>query len=130
MYDSTVVVAEYPTAAEAEIALARLRHEGIEGAVTGNASNAASYSLFEHVPFAPILLSVTSSESERARAILSQLDQELLEEGWEETAEAAVEGWICASCDTEVPLDQTVCSDCGAPRRDRRSEDEDDGDPS
>jgi hypothetical protein len=124
MFEPTEVIAEFPSEGEAEVALARLREEGIEGSVTGNVPNAATFSLFGRMPYAPIQLAVVASEAERAREILKH-HEESLQEGWEEDAEAAIDGWICANCDTEVTLEVMFCPECGSPRSAVRVEDED-----
>jgi hypothetical protein len=108
MYEITEVVAEYTTEAEAEVALTRLREEGLEGEVAGIGG--------ELVPVAPFRLLVVAENAARARQILGLHTPEQYEQDWEEAAEAAIDGWLCAFCDTEVSLTEAFCPECGASR--------------
>ncbi len=125
MLEHTEVIAEFPTEAEAQVALARLREEGIEGAVTGNVPNAATFSIFGRMQFAPIELSVVASAVERAREILDRHGEEAIQEDFTD-AESAINGWMCLNCDTEVNLEEAFCPECGSPRTEARVEDNDD----
>jgi rubrerythrin len=116
MSDPIEVIAEYTTEAEAQVALARLREEGIDGQVDGFAG--------QSVPVAPFRLSVASSQAARALQIIEDHSKAQLAEGWEDDAEAAVDGWICAMCDTPVELTEAYCPECGAPRTAVRADDE------
>src|SRR5262245_50524082 len=124
MYEPTEVIAEFPTETEAQVALARLRAEGIEGAISGEVPHAASFSLLGRLQYAPILLSVAASQVDKARQILAQDRDAALEEGWEDAAEAAIQGWICPNCDTEVMPEETTCPECGASRPDLGADEE------
>jgi hypothetical protein len=126
MYDPTEVIAEFKTPGEAHAALARLEAEGIAGVVTGDVPNAANWSLLGQLQFAAIQLAVARADAARARDVLGLAAQEELAEGWESAAESAIEGWICACCDTEVPLNQDVCPECGSARQERTDEEDED----
>jgi rubrerythrin len=115
MYERTEVVAEFITEAEAQVALARLRLDGICVAITGHVPCATSFSLLGRLPFAPIQLAVAVSQADRARFILAAAGVEVLEPEWEDLAETAVDGWICRMCDTEVPACEHACPECGTP---------------
>lgn len=118
MSEETAVLAEFTTEAEAVAALNRLQTEGIQGEVAGPGG--------ELVPVAPFKILVSSVALERARQLLQQDVEATLPEGWEAAAETAVDGWICAQCDTTVPLDQAFCPECGASRSEVRVEDDED----
>ena len=124
MLEPTEVIAEFPTEAEAQVALARLREEGIEGAVTGNVPNAANFSLFGRMQYAPIELSVVAAAVERAKEILDHHAEEAIQEDFVD-AESAINGWMCRNCDTEVNLEEAFCPECGSPRTDVRIQDAD-----
>ena len=124
MYERTEVVAEFITEAEAQVALARLRLDGICAVITGHVPCAASFSLLGRLPFAPIQLAVAVSQVERARFILAAAGVEVLEPDWENLAEKAVEGWICGLCDTEVPACEQACPECGTPWSHRRAQED------
>jgi hypothetical protein len=120
MSEKTVVLAEFSTPTEAHLALARLEAASIRGFVSGDEPNAANFSVFGRMQYAPITLHVPESQAKQAAEILSSLDQERPVKGWEGQAEDAAEGWICHLCDTLVEDEQaTVCPDCGEPRRER-----------
>jgi hypothetical protein len=119
MYEKTVVVAEFASAAEAHLALGRLEAESIQGVITGEDMNPATYSLFGLMPYAsPIQLLVAESQAQLAREILAgDVQDEPLPENWEAQAEAAVDGWICHLCDTSVEENATECPACQEPRK-------------
>jgi hypothetical protein len=130
MAEATRVVATFQTAAEAHVAQVRLQAEGIESVVSGDVPNPAGFSLFGRLQYSAIELSVGVSDLARAQEILATpLAEDELDTSWEAAAESAVEGWICAGCDTEVPADQQVCPECGtlqsAQRQEEDEEDED-----
>lgn len=128
MYERTEVVAEFATEAAAQVALARLRLDGIRAVLTGNVPSAATFSLFGRLPFAPIQLAVAVSQLEHARFILAAAGVEVLEPDWERLAEREIDGWICGLCDTEVPVCHDICPECGAGCARRIDPDDDDED--
>jgi hypothetical protein len=116
---TTEIIAEFASAAEANEALARLRAEGIEGMVAGDVPTAPNFAIVDPQQFVPITVAVTPADVERARQVLAGLpavDEEVSEEELAEDAKAAITGWICPSCDTEVPQDVAVCPECATPR--------------
>ena len=113
MYERTEVVAEFTREAEAQVALLRLRMDRIRCTVVGQVPSVASFTLLGRMPHAAIQLVVAVSQAERARFILAAAGVEVLEHNWEALAESAVDGWICATCDTEVPHGQPSCPACG-----------------
>jgi hypothetical protein len=115
--EKTVVVAEFPTEAEAQVALTRLQEESIPAHITGGGANPVNFSLFGRMPFAPIQVHVFESQARQAKQLLSDLKGLRPRDGWEPEAENAVDGWICQLCDTHVE-DETAnaCPSCGEPR--------------
>jgi hypothetical protein len=53
-------------------------------------------------------------------AVLGTAETAELDKDWKEQAEAAVAGWICTNCDTEVEEGVSVCPTCETPRKERR----------
>lgn len=125
MSEVTRVIAEFNTPSEAHAARLHLAEEGIEATVSGDLPNPAGYSWVGRLQYAPIELSVGASDVDRAQEILAhRTEAGELDKGWEAAAEAAVTGWICRGCDTEVPQDQDVCPECGTLRSQQPPEDE------
>lgn len=113
MYERTEVVAEFVSEAAAQVALARLRLDGICGVLTGHVPCAATFSLLGRMPYAPIQLAVAVSQVERARFLLAVAGIEVLDPDWEQLAEQEIDGWICRLCDTEVEACRPCCPACG-----------------
>jgi hypothetical protein len=119
MSEKTVVLAEFSTPIEAHLALGRLKAASIRGFVSGDEPNAANFSLFGRMQYAPIQLHVPESQAEQASQILRSLAREQAGQG-EEKTDGAGGGWTCHLCDTLVEDEQaTVCPDCGEPRKER-----------
>src|SRR5262249_20571527 len=112
-YEITRVVAEYDNEAVALAAQAALRAAGIEAHLTND--NATYATLFGRLQFSPIRLAVAESRTNEARGILARFDVPP-GEGWEATAEGAIDGWICTTCDTVTTHDESTCAGCGAER--------------
>ena len=118
--EKTVVVAEFRTESEAQVALAYLESESIQGSVTGDNPNPTSFSLFGRMQYAPIQLHVAESQAEKAKLLLSELKRQEPEKEWESEAESAVAGWMCQLCDTYVEDEKaTACPSCGEVRPSR-----------
>ena len=125
MTEHTAVIATFDTGMEAQIARMLLESEGIEAVVSGDVPNAASFTLLGPLQYARIELSVGVSDVDAARSALSRSASQMdLDADWEDSAESAVAGWLCLGCDTEVPLDQDACPECGTLRSDQSPEDE------
>jgi Putative prokaryotic signal transducing protein len=125
MAEYTEVIATFKTGMEAQVARMILESEGIEAVVSGDVPNAASFGLFGPLQYTRIELSVGASEVARAQSALRRsTGQAELDSDWEDSAESAVSGWLCLGCDTEVPLDQEVCPECGTSRSEQTPEDE------
>lgn len=120
MSDNTVVLAEFNSPEEAHLALNRLREASIAGFVTGDQPNPTTFSWLGRMQFDAIRLHVAASDAERAAELLANTQNAELPEDWQEQAEAAVEGWICPACDTEVASELTTCPECGEARSDER----------
>jgi hypothetical protein len=120
-YEMTKVIAEYVSEGEALAAQAALRAAGIEAQLTND--NATYFSLFGRLQFAPIRLAVPASRMGAAMLVLARFD-EPAEEGWEEIAEGAIDGWLCSACDSVTADEETTCIGCGAPRRELQDGDE------
>src|SRR5262245_29404934 len=127
MSQPTEAIAVFPTEDEAQEALAWLREEGIEGSLDRDAADTSNYPILGGPAHVPMRVLVAASDAERARAVLASRGQDQLEPNWEEQAEAAIQGWICPNCDTEVNPDVAFCPECGASRTEVRVEDEDKG---
>jgi hypothetical protein len=120
MDEATGVVAEFTSEAEAFVALAQLAGEGIRAQVATLGGSG--------LPVAPFRVVVAPEDFHRAVIALGLGPEGTLDEGWEESAENALDGWICALCDTPNDLDQAFCPACGGSRHDVRAEDADDED--
>ncbi|MFO0878237.1 MAG: hypothetical protein U0840_12875 [Gemmataceae bacterium] len=120
MDEATGTVAEFTSEAEAFVALAQLAGEGIRAQVATLGGSG--------LPVAPFRVVVAPEDYNRAMVVLGQGDEGILDEGWEESAEAALDGWICSLCDTPNDLDEAFCTACGGSRLDVRAEDIDDED--
>jgi hypothetical protein len=119
MYERTQVIAEFATEAGAQVALTRLRLDGICAEIIGDVP-----SFLGRLPFAPIQVVVAISQTERARFILSAAGVEVLEPDWETLAELEIDGWLCPLCDTEVDLDEDVCPECSTTRLEQSAREE------
>jgi rubrerythrin len=126
MYETTEVIATYTDETEARAAETRLVAEGIEAVLTGATPDAASFSLFGRMQYAPIQLAVPRSQVKQALDILDYRGQEEFGEDWEELAESAIDGWICTNCDTEVEKQEPFCPECGTPRFEAPTRDDED----
>jgi hypothetical protein len=125
MAEYTEVIATFETGMEAQLARMILEAEGIEAVVSGDVPSAASFALLGPLQYARIELSVGASDVARAQSALRQsASQAELDADWEDSAESAVSGWLCLGCDTEVPLDQDACPECGTLRSEQTPEDE------
>jgi hypothetical protein len=113
MSQQTEPVANFPTEAEARLALGRLEAEGIAGHVIP-----ASDNLSRHAIVLPIHggydVVVAAGEAERARQVLLLHAHQPVPPGWEDEAERAIDGWICPGCDTPVSMNEAFCPECGA----------------
>ncbi|HEV3262312.1 MAG TPA: hypothetical protein VG013_36005 [Gemmataceae bacterium] len=116
MSDKTVVIAEFKTGTEAQLALERLQAASIEGFVSGDTPNPVNFSVFGRMPYAPIQLHVRQSQAQRAAEILAVPVEEELDSNWELEAEAGG-AWVCQLCDTLVEEEAPVCPSCGEPRQ-------------
>ncbi|MFO0878238.1 MAG: hypothetical protein U0840_12880 [Gemmataceae bacterium] len=116
MYELTEVIGEFATEAEAQVALVRLKMDRIDARLVGHVPCAASFWLLGRLPFVPIHMVVPRSQADRARFILAAAGVEVLEPDWESLAERAVDGWICAGCDSEVDHSDDTCPICSASR--------------
>jgi len=120
MSENTIVLREFDSAAEAQLALERLRAESIRSFVSGDTPLPTNFSIFGQMQYAAIRLHVDAAQAERARAILADLPRHKPEKGWESQAEDAIDGWICPLCDTQVEVDAIVCPACGETRPERK----------
>lgn len=115
--EKTVVVAEFSTVTEAQVALARLQEESIQAFISGDEPNAANFSIFGRMQYAPIQLHVAESQARQAKTLLFDVKRLEPKAGWESEAEAAVAGWMCELCDTHVEDEAaTACPSCGEAR--------------
>ena len=120
MSENTIVLREFDSAAEAQLALERLRAESIRGFVSGDTPLPTNFSIFGQMQYAAMRLHVDATQAERARSILDDLPRHRPVKGWESQAEDAIDGWICPLCDTQVEEDVTVCPACGETRHERK----------
>ena len=124
MPEHTEVIATYKTGMEAQVARMILESEGIEAVVSGDVPSAASFGLLGPLQYTRIELSVGAIDVARAQSALwRSAGQAELDADWEDSAESAVSGWLCLGCDTEVPLDQDACPECGTLRSEQTPED-------
>jgi hypothetical protein len=115
MPEETVVVAEFESAGQAQFALSQLQAESIQAVILNEEANAANFSVFGRMPYAPLVqVVVPASVAERARELLRSKPGRL-QNGWEGEAEQ-MKGWICHLCDTFVEEDVQVCPACGEAR--------------
>lgn len=124
MSQQTETIANFPTEAEARLALGRLDEEGIRGDVVP-----ASDNLERSAIVLPIHdgydLRVAAADAERAQQVLALDARQPLPPDWEDEAEKAVDGWICPACDTPVSMNEAFCPECGASCPGVRVEDDD-----
>jgi hypothetical protein len=122
-YESTTVIREYDNTTQALADQAALRAAGIEALLSGDVPNAASFHwLAGRLNYAPVQLVVPVSQREQAEQILQ--NETPPEEGWEESAEEAIDGWLCLNCDTVMKEEEEVCTGCGTPRSEQPEEDD------
>jgi hypothetical protein len=125
MAEHTTVIATYKTGMEAQVARMILEEAGIEAVVSGDVPSAASFALFGPLQYSRIELLVGISDVALAQTALWRSKSQVeLDENWVDSAESAVSGWLCLGCDTEVPLDQDACPECGTLRSEQPPEDE------
>ncbi len=113
MSDELVAVASYLAPVLAEIALSRLRAEGIECFSTGDVS-AGTFAGVSGLG-GPVAVHVRAADAPRARLLLAELG-EPPEPDWEAQAAAEDGVWLCSLCGEPVPLDQSTCPGCEMPR--------------
>jgi hypothetical protein len=122
-YEATTVIREYDNPTEALADHATLRAVGIEALLVGDVANAAHPDwVAGRLDYGPIQLAVPASKREAALEALQEED--VTEEGWEETAEGAIDGWLCHNCDTVVQQDESICPACGSLRSEQPPEDD------
>lgn len=102
-----VIIAEVASYAQAEAAIAYFNNVGIDAELYEPEGGSAD-------GLARII--VPADQVEDAKRVIAG-EPPVFEDGWEQSAEAAVEGWLCLSCDTEVAKDEAVCPMCGALRQ-------------
>jgi hypothetical protein len=124
-FEATTVIREYDNTAEALADQATLNAAGIEAVLTGDVASAADPDwVAGRLNYDPIRLAVPESKREEALAILEEGTEVAPEEGWEERAEGAIEGWLCLNCDTVVSYDEDVCTECGMARSEQPEDEE------
>src|SRR5689334_780244 len=97
------LIAEFDTPGEAQEAQALLQAEGIAAVVGDSTTSEEEAPIFGHRPSALVQVSVPVADADRARHVLQKTLELTLDRGWENLAEAAVDGWVCSGCDTVVP---------------------------
>jgi hypothetical protein len=122
-YESTTVIREYDNPTEALADHAALRAAGIEALLVGDVANAAHPDwVAGRLDYGPIQLAVAASKRDAALEALQEED--VTEEGWEEAAESAIDGWLCRNCDTVMPQEEPACTACGSLRSEQPPQDE------
>lgn len=122
----TVVIATFEDRAAAEAVQTVLREAGIEATLQGDVGSEAHPDLVAgHLHSEPIQMLVPAAQVEAAAAALKEAVAPP-EEGWEQAAESAVDGWVCVNCDTVVDQNEAVCPTCGALRAEQPPQDDED----
>jgi rubrerythrin len=117
MAEKNVVVAEFDNAAEAHLARNQLEAASIRAVVVNDEANAANFSVFGRMPYAPrVQVLVTQSLAKRAREVIRSRGKQKLAKNWEKKVEQ-MDGWLCQLCDTFVEEDVDVCPACAEPRK-------------
>jgi hypothetical protein len=125
--ESQAVIATFEDQTAALAVQAVLREAGIEATLIGDVGDQAHPDwVAGHVHSTPIQLVVPADQVEAAAKALEEATAPP-EEGWEKDAEAAVDGWVCLTCDTVVPQDQPACPVCGSLRAEQPQEDDEEG---
>jgi hypothetical protein len=119
MSDELVTVASYRAPVVAQLALGRLKDEGIEAFLTGE----GAVDTFAGVSGlgGPMQLQVHAPDLERARALLAEVEGHVNPD-WETEVETDEGIWLCSLCGQPVELDEDVCPACQTPREAVRTE--------
>ena len=121
--ESHAVIATFEDQSVALALQAVLREAGIAAALVGRPSGLEDPDdPAGHVP-APIHLVVPLAQVEEATKALEEIVAPP-EEGWEASAEAAIDGWLCRNCDTVVAQDEPACTACGSLRSEQPPQDD------
>jgi len=124
--EAQAVVAAFEDQAVAEAVLAALKDVGIDASLVGDAGSEAHPDwVGGHVHAAPIQVVVPASRLGDAAKVLEEIAAARPEEGWEQKAEGAIDGWICHNCDTVMSQDEPACTACGTLRSEQPPQDED-----
>jgi hypothetical protein len=111
--DQLITVARYTDPLEAQLALGRLREEGIQAFLTGD----NSVSVFTGTGLGgDHQLQVTEADRERAEQVLADFarDRDLDRHAALEEADAAI--WVCPLCGDAVADHLAACPACATPR--------------
>jgi hypothetical protein len=127
MSHPTEPIANFPTEAEARLALGRLDEEGLRAEVVPANDNLSRHAIVLPIHDGYHLL-VAAEDAERARQVLALDAEQPLADGWEDAAEQAIDGWLCPNCDTEVSMNEAFCPECGESRGEVRADDGDEDD--
>jgi rubrerythrin len=126
--ESQAVIATFEDQTAALAVQAVLREAGIEATLRGDVGSEADPDwVAGRMHASGIELVVPAAQVEAAKKALEEATAPP-EEGWEETAESAVDGWVCLNCDTVVKQDEPACPTCGALRSEQPQEDDEDED--
>jgi hypothetical protein len=107
MADRFVTVGTFTLAYEAELARNLLEAEGIHAILGGEHAGGL-------LPTSEVELQVAEHDAARATGVLAAQAAGVLDEDWEERAEAGV--WTCSVCGEAVPEGTAVCQSCRTPR--------------
>jgi hypothetical protein len=101
-----------------------LREAGIEASLMGDVGGQADPDwVAGRMHAAPYQLVVPAAQVAEAAKVIEELTAPP-EEGWEKSAEDAIDGWLCHNCDTVVAQDEPACTVCGALRSEQPPEDD------
>lgn len=123
--ESQTVIATFEDQAAAQAVQAVLREAGVEATLLGDVGSEADPDwVAGRMHATPIQLAVPAAQVEAAAKAIQDATAPP-EEGWEESAESAVDGWVCLNCDTVMPEEVSCCTVCGAMRSDPAQQDDD-----